>query len=162
MYDEDEYEDEEGEIGVDEATAAYAKKGTDDRAFVDQQAKDYDEMKRKKRAAIDSLKKDRLTAQSKFSSKQRELNTLEIALRQDHYVETRERVKDERDEAMREEKATREERADIEVEQIARAGDRNEREEKHKVLLEECAALKAVVDETARQISLLEHELLRS
>ena len=57
MYD-DEFED-EGEIGLDLSTVPYVKKGTDDRAFVDAQAKEYDEMKRKKRAELEHLKTER-------------------------------------------------------------------------------------------------------
>ena len=162
MYDEEEEDDDDNEIGLGEDSEAYESKGKDDRAFVDQQAKEYDEMKKKKRDVITHLKNVRLDAQSKLSHKERELTSLELLLRKDQYLETRERVKDERDEVMHKDGFTREERADVEVEEINREMDRADRAAKHEELRKECAELKLRVDEVSRQISLLEYELIRS
>jgi hypothetical protein len=163
MYDDEEdIEDEEYEIGLEQAAEAYDTKGKEDRAFVDQQAKEYDEVKKKKRDEITHLKNIRLTAQSKLAHKERELAALLLTIRKDQYLETRERVQDEREEAMHDEKFTREEKADLEVEGINREMDREDREAKHEELRKECAELKAHVDEISRQISLLEYELIRS
>ncbi len=163
MYDdEDDEEDEAYELELEKVDEAYQSKGKDDRSLVDQQSKDYDEQKNRKRAEINKLKAIRLDAQSKFSHKERELTALELVLRKDQYLETRERVKSEHEEAMHDEAFTREEKADIEVSEISRESDRKAREEKHAELRRECAELKASVDEISRQISLLEYALIRS
>lgn len=160
MY--DDYDDDDGEIGLDQDTAAYETKGKEDRAFVDQQSKDYDEAKKKQRDEINRLKNTRLTAQSKLSHKERELASLELVLRKDQYLDTRERVKKEHEEAMHDETFTREEKADLEVDEINRTMDKETREAEHEKLKKECAVLKADVDEISRQISLLEYALIRS
>ncbi len=165
MYD-DEYEieeeDDSGEIGDDAARAAYEVKGKDDRAFVDSQAKEYDDMKRKKREEVTKLKSERNSAQFKLSAKERELSALRLVIRKDEYLETRERVKETREEAERQEEATREEKADTEVAEIARDSERADREREYADLERECAALKAHVDELSRRISLVEYEIIRS
>lgn len=160
MY--DDYDEEEGEIGLDQEAVAYETKGKEDRAFVDQQSKEYDEQKRHQRDEITKLKNTRLAAQSKLSHKERELAALELVLRKDDYLETRERVKSEHETAMHDEAFTREEKADVEVEEISRVSDKQAREVEHEALRKECAVLKAHVDEISRQISLLEYALIRS
>ena len=146
----------------DAQAAAYEKKGTDDRALVDQQAKEYDEMKRRKREEITHLKQARLNAQSKLSKKERELAALEIQLRKSAYMNTRERVAEARIEVEQRGSATREDQAVIEVDEIKRENKDEIEDEKHRSLLAEVAALKNIDNEAARKISLLEHELLRS
>ena len=160
----EEYDDEPDEGDEEEAEAddVYTKKGTGDRAFVDQQAKDYDEMKKRKRDEIAHLKQARLNAQAKLSKKQRELTALEIQLRKSEYVNTRERVASAREEVEHHGTITREERADTEIEEIKKDNKDDEEELKHKALLVEVKALRDVDTEAARKISLLEHELLRS
>ena len=163
MYDDDEIEDFEEE--TEEATAdieSYQEKGTSDRALVDQQAKDYDEMKRKKRDEITHLKQARLNAQAKLSKKERELSALEIQLRKSAYTETRERVADEREESEQRGNVSREIRADKEVDQIKKENKDDIEEEKHRTLLAEVVELRNIDAEAARKISLLDHELLRS
>lgn len=163
MYDdEDEFEEDEGEIGIDAGAVAYAEKGKADRSFVDQQAKEYDEAKRKKREELAHLKILRLEAQSKLSHKERELAALELSIRKDEYLETRERVKDERDIAMSEEVQTREQAADTEVSAINLESERRTREQSRDTLRRECAVLKTNADEAGRKISLLEYEIIRS
>jgi paraquat-inducible protein B len=164
MYDdelEDAFED-DGEIGLDTEKDAYETKGRDDRAFVDQQAKEYDEMKRKKRDEIARAKNERLVAQNKLSAKERELASLELSIRKDEYVETRERVRDTREAILSENVDSREATAEQEVEAIHLEMDREDRERKRDELQKECATLKSTVDELGRNISLLEYELLRS
>ena len=160
MY--DDYDEEDGEIGLDKETVAYETKGKEDRSFVDQQSKEYDEVKKKQRDEITKLKNTRLAAQSKLSHKERELATIELALRKDQYLETRERVRSEHEEAMHDEIFTREEKADIEVEEISRVSDKAAREAEYEKLKKEFTVLKANVDEISRQISLLEYALVRS
>lgn len=160
MY--DDYDEEDGEIGLDKETVAYETKGKEDRSFVDQQSKEYDEVKKKQRDEITKLKNTRLAAQSKLSHKERELATIELALRKDQYLETRERVRSEHEEAMHDEIFTREEKADIEVEEIGRVSDKAAREAEYEKLKKEFTVLKANVDEISRQISLLEYALVRS
>jgi chromosome segregation ATPase len=164
MYDDeldDAFED-DGEIGLDTEKDAYETKGRDDRAFVDQQAKEYDEMKRKKRDEIARAKNERLVAQNKLSAKERELASLELSIRKDEYVETRERVRDTREAILSENVDSREATAEQEVEAIHLEMDREDRERKRDELQKECATLKSTVDELGRNISLLEYELLRS
>ncbi len=156
MYDEDEFE-----IGLDTPTDAYAEKGKQDRAFVDQQAKDYDELKRKKREELSHLKIHRQEAQSKLARKERELHTLDLSIRKDEYLETRERVQDVRDVVMQGNEISREMSADTEVAAINLATDRHDREDERARLAKECALLKTNADEAARKISLLEYEILR-
>ncbi len=160
MY--DDYDDDDGEIGLDQEAVAYETKGKEDRAFVDQQSKEYDEQKKRQRDEITKLKNTRLAAQSKLAHKERELAALELVLRKDDYLETRERVKSEHENAMHEESFTREEKADVEVEEISRVSDKQAREAEHEALKKECATLKENVDEISRQISLLEYALIRS
>ena len=160
MYD-DEFED-EGEIGLDLSTVPYVKKGTDDRAFVDAQAKEYDEMKRKKRAELEHLKTERLSAQSKLSAKEHELTILELLLRKDNYLDTKDRVRDAREESTEASLRTREETANKEVAAIANSNQYDTHEAKRTELLKEKMMLKSKVDEVSRQISLLEHEVMRS
>lgn len=161
MYDEDEFND-AGEIGLDTASVSYEKKGTDDRAFVDTQAKEYDEIKRKKRAELEHLKTKRLSAQSKLSAKEHELSALELLMRKDDYLDTKERVRDAREEVSNDSVHEREETATKEVAVIANLIEHDTHEAKHTELLKEKTLLKSNVDEVARQISLLEHEILRS
>lgn len=156
-YDVDDDNDDEAETDD-----TFTKKGTDDRAFVDQQAKDYDEMKRKKREEITHLKQARLNTQAKLSKKERELSALEIQLRKSAYVETRERVVDEREEREQRGNTSREVRADKEVDQIKKENKDDIEAEKHRTLLAEVVVLRDIDAEAARKISLLEHELLRS
>ena len=164
MYDDDDEfdEDEEGEeLATTEADESYTKKGAEDRAFVDEQAKEYDEMKKRKRDELAVLKSRRLGAQSKLAKKERELHQLELEIRKSEYGDTRERVAGERavlpegEQAMREEKATRE------INELAKGNVQSENEIAHDVLLREVRALRSEVDEAARTISLLEHEILR-
>jgi predicted nucleic acid-binding Zn-ribbon protein len=63
---------------------------------------------------------------------------------------------------MHDETFTREEKADLEVDEINRTMDKETREAEHEKLKKECAKLKADVDEISRQISLLEYALIRS
>lgn len=154
----DDEEDEEEELTDD----TFTKKGTDDRSFVDQQAKDYDEMKKRRRDEIARLKQARLNAQSKLSKKQRELTALEIQLRKSEYVDTRERVAGARKEVEHHGDMTREDHADVEIDEIKKENKDDAQEAKHKELLAEVKALKDVDEEAARKISMLEHELLRS
>lgn len=156
QYDDDDEEEEEV------ADDTFTKKGTEDRAFVDQQAKAYDEMKKQKRDEIAQLKQARLNAQAKLSKKQRELAALEIQLRKSAYVETRERVASEREESERHGTITREERADTEIDEIKKENKDDAEETKHRELTAEVKALRDIDTEAARKISLLEHELLRS
>ena len=156
-YDVDDDNDDEAETDD-----TFTKKGMDDRAFVDQQAKDYDEMKRKKREEITHLKQARLNTQAKLSKKERELSALEIQLRKSAYVETRERVVDEREEREQRGNTSREVRADKEVDQIKKENKDDIEAEKHRTLLAEVVVLRDIDAEAARKISLLEHELLRS
>ena len=158
--DDDEYED-DGEIGLNQQ-AQDAKKGTDDRAFVDEQAKEYDAMKKRKRDELARLKQVRLAAQSKLSAKERKLHALEIALNRDQYVETRERIADERSEVSEDAQTAREEKAQKEIEGVTKANDRIVREGEYAALLAEVKELRTSADEAARAISLLEHELFRS
>lgn len=159
MY--DDYDEDDGEIGLEKEAVAYETKGKEDRAFVDQQSKQYDEQKKRQRDEIAKLKNTRLAAQSKLAHKEHELSALEILLRKDQYLETRERVRSGHEEAMHDEAFTREEKADVEVEEISRISDRAAREAEHDALKKECAVLKADVDEISRQISLLEYALIR-
>ena len=160
----EEYDDEPDEDDEEEAEAddTFTKKGTEDRAFVDQQAKDYDEMKKRKRDEIAHLKQARLNAQAKLSKKQRELTALEIQLHKSEYVDTRERVASAREEVEHHGTITREERADTEIEEIKKDNRDDLEEEKHRTLLLEVTELRNIDTEAARKISLLEHELLRS
>jgi hypothetical protein len=161
MYDdEDEYQD-ESEPEQSQADLAFSQKGVADRAFVDQQAKEYDEMKKRKRDAIDALKHERLAAQSKLDNKQRELSALELRLRKDDYLETRERVASERNDQPEGEFA-REQQADIDIGEMRKESEHAARNSEYEVKLSEVRALKAIVDESARKISILEHDLLRS
>ena len=157
-YDDD--TDEEDEDG--QADDTFTKKGTDDRAFVDQQAKDYDEMKKRKRDEIVRLKQARLNAQAKLSKKQRELTALEIQIRKSEYIDTRERVAGAREEAEHHGDVTRADRADVEIDEIKKENKDDAEELKHNQLLSEVKALRDVDTEAARKISLLEHDLLRS
>ncbi len=159
--DEDEDDDDEDETGFDQQMED-AKKGTDDRAFVDEQAKEYDAMKKRKRDLLAALKQKRLTAQSKLSAKERKLHALEIALKRDQYVETRERIAEERSEVSEDAQTAREEKAEKEIEVVTKGNDRIEREGEYAALLTEVKELHASADEAARAISLLEHELFRS
>lgn len=161
MYDDEDEDDDEGEIGLEQQVLD-AKKGTDDRAFVDEQAKEYDAMKKRKRDELALLKQKRLTAQSKLGAKERALHTLEIALKRDQYVETRERIAEERGEISEDAQTAREEKAEKEIEGVTKGNDRLVREEEYSALLAEVKGLRASADEAARAISLLEHELFRS
>ena len=158
--DEDEYED-EGDTGLDQQVQD-AKKGTDDRAFVDEQAKEYDAMKKRKRDELAALKQKRLAAQSKLGAKERALHSLEIALNRDQYVETRERIALERKEVSQDAQTAKEEKAEQEIEGVTKGNDRIQREDEYATLLAEVNTLRASADEAARAISLLEHELFRS
>ena len=158
----EEYDDDDDDDDEAETDDTFTKKGTDDRAFVDQQAKDYDEMKRKKREEITHLKQARLNTQAKLSKKERELSALEIQLRKSAYVETRERVVDEREEREQRGNTSREVRADKEVDQIKKENKDDIEAEKHRTLLAEVVVLRDIDAEAARKISLLEHGLLRS
>ncbi len=157
-YDDDLDEEDEEEQSDD----TFTKKGTEDRAFVDQQAKDYDEMKKRKRDEIAHLKQARLNAQAKLSKKQRELTALEIQLRKSEYVDTRERVAGARKEVEHRGDMTREDRADVEIDEIKKENKDDVEELKHKELLAEVKELRDIDTEAARKISLLEHDLLRS
>lgn len=161
MYDDydEEYED-EGEIGLDQETIA-SKKGSDDRAFVDQQAKEYDEMKKHKRDELAALKQQHLALQSKLGAKERELHVIERDLRTSQYVDTRKSIAEERNEAEGRE-ISREEKANTEIDIIGRENDRAALEAAYAMLHAEVVQLRASADETARKISLLEHEILRS
>lgn len=162
MYDDDDDEDDdEGEIGLEQQEID-AKKGTDDRVFVDEQAKEYDAMKKRKRDELAALKQRRLTAQSKLGAKERKLHALEIALKRDQYVETRERIAEERSEVSEDAQIAREEKAEKEIAGVTKGNDRIEREEEYATLLAEVKELRVSADEAARAISLLEHELFRS
>ena len=160
----EEYDDEPDEDDEEEAEAddTFTKKGTEDRAFVDQQAKDYDEMKKRKRDEIAHLKQARLNAQAKLSKKQRELTALEIQIRKSEYIDTRERVAGAREEAEHHGDVTRADRADVEIDEIKKENKDDAEELKHNQLLSEVKALRDVDTEAARKISLLEHDLLRS
>lgn len=176
MYDDDEtveYEeiivpeiiDEEDGVGGEEeedSADPYTQKGFDDRAVVDQQAKEYDEMKRKKRSEITQLKQARLTTQAKLSKKERELAAFELQLRKSAYLDTRARVAGERQDAEQRDNQTREVVADKEVEEIKRDNKEGTEDAEYRVLLEEVRTLRGIDTELARKISLLEHELLRS
>ncbi len=161
MYDDEDEDDDEGEIDMEQQVID-AKKGTDDRAFVDEQAKEYDAMKKRKRDELAALKQRRLAAQSKLGAKERTLHALEIALKRDQYVETRERIADERSEVSEDAQTAREEKAEKEIEGVTKGNDRIERESEYATLLAEVKALRVRADEAARAISLLEHELFRS
>ncbi len=161
MYDEDEEDDDEGEIGLGQQVLD-TKKGIDDRAFVDEQAKEYDAMKKRKRDELAALKQKRLAAQSKLSGKERALHALEIALKLDQYVETRERIAEQRSEVSEDAQIAREEKAEKEIEGVTKGNDRIAREGEYAALLAEVKVLRASADEAARAISLLEHELFRS
>lgn len=152
-------EDDDEETETDDT---FTKKGTDDRAFVDQQAKDYDEKKKRMRDEIAHLKQSRLNAEAKLSKKQRELTALEIQLRKSEYIDTRDRVAGAREEADHHGDITREQRADTEIEEIKKVNKDDAEDIKHKELLAEVKALKDIDTEAARKISLLEHDLLRS
>lgn len=161
MYDdEDEFEEDE-EIAVDQ-TAVYETKGAEDRAFVDQQAKDYDEARKKKRAEIARLNSTRLSAQFKLGQQESKLKALELAIAKDEYLDTREKGRDERNKETGDTAEAREQNAAIDLDEINRTSDIALRKNEYDLLSSECKKLKAEVDEIARQISLLEHELARS
>ncbi len=161
MYDdEDEYED---EYNSPEANAGvvYEEKGKSDRAFVDQQAKEYDEMKKRKNKELEVLKARRLSAQAKLATKERELHALKIDLRKEEFVDKRERVAKARQPLSEVSEMTREEKAVSEVEDIVNKNVEIERDTMHATLLREVSLLRIEVDEVARKISLMEHELMR-
>lgn len=161
MYDDEDDDEDEGEIGLDQQVLD-AKKGTDDRAFVDEQAKEYDAMKKRKRDELAALKQKRLTTQSKLGTKERKLHALDIALKRDQYIETRERIAEERSEVSEDAQTAREEKAEKEIEGVTKENDRIEREGEYAALLAEVKELRTSAEEAARAISLLEHELFRS
>ncbi len=164
MYDDDDEFEEDEDIEETQSAAeteAYDKKGVDDRALVDQQAKDYDEMKKRKRDEIVALKSRRLNAQSKLSKKERELHQIELELRKSQYVDTRERILLERTALPEGEQAIKEEKAIREIKEVAKGNERDENAIRHETLSREVKELRLEVDETARTISLLEHAILR-
>jgi len=153
--------DEEDDEEETEVSDIYQTKGADDRAFVDAQAKEYDAMKKKKRDELTSLKQRRLAAQSKLSAKERALHQLELDLKKDTYIETRERVASDRAPQSEEDGLSREAHADREINEIGKMNERTQKELEYAELLRDVATLKGISDEAARTISLLEHELLR-
>lgn len=163
MYDDDEYDEEEDgeEIGIDQ-DAADTKKGADDRAFVDQQAKEYDEMKKRKRDELAALKQERLALESKLGAKERVLHALEIKLKRGEYLDMRESIRNERSEVSADERTAREEKADKEIGVIAKDNEYAAIEAEHTELLTEVTALRNSADEIARAVSLLEHDIFRS
>lgn len=161
MYDDEDEFDEEEEISVDQ-TEAYETKGAEDRAFVDQQAKDYDEARRKKRAEIAQLNTTRLSAQFKLGQQEQKLKALELAIQKDEYLDTREQGRNEREKEVGDSTEVRVENAEIDLEEMRRTADIAQRKNEYEMLRIESIKLKNQVDDIARQISLLEHELARS
>ena len=119
------------------------------------------EIKRKRRRELDLLKSRHLAAQAKLSKKERELHALEIELRHERYLDTRERVAKDRTPLSVSREVTAEEVATEEVKEITQHTEQTTRDEGHAKLVEEVGLLKTEADEVARNISLLEHELLR-
>lgn len=161
MYDDEDEFDEDEEILAEQADV-YESKGAEDRAFVDQQAKDYDEARKKKRAEITRLNTTRLSAQFKLGQQEQKLKALELAIAKDEYIDTRERGRDERNKEIGDDTEAREQNAEIDLEEVRRISDIALRKNEYETIHSECVKLKAEVDEIARQISLLEHELARS
>lgn len=159
------YDDDDTFLDPDaESTEAqlYATKGQSDRADVDQQAKDYDALKKKKRDTLTALEQKRLVLQSKLSNKEHELHALTLDKNRDAYLDTRERVQEARAQEVADKPLTREEEGDRDVADIAVRNDKDELARKEEQLHEEIGALKTEVNEAARAISLLQHELLQS
>jgi hypothetical protein len=70
----------------------YVTKGKNDRSFVDQQAKDYDEEKRKKRVELAKLRQKLQIIKGNISKKERELRDLDIQLEKEDFREMKEGV----------------------------------------------------------------------
>jgi hypothetical protein len=156
MYDEDDDE------AADALAASYSAKGRADRDLVDAQAREYDDKKKLKRDEVTRLKQFVLSSKSVLSKRERALHDLDIALKKDHYLETRERVVREREEATASDAVLHEEAMNDELKEIEKRNARAAREEESHKLAGEVSALKQEINDAVRRIATLEQELLRS
>lgn len=181
---EDDDDDEFDEEGFEEASDdPYAKKGKDDRSFVDQQRLDYDEQKRKKRAEVARLRMKLQTLKGTISKKERELRDLLIELEKEEYREIKEGVIAARKEAQSRQEGENIEEGIEKVNPMSAPGieftgtdmdeevlspamqkkiEREAKRERRKTLEAEIRALRERANEEERVVSQLEHELLRS
>ncbi len=183
MYDDEElaFDDDEFDEYSDEINP-YQKKGSDDRAFVDQQAKDYDEERRKKRAEFVKLHQRLLALRSEISRRERELRDLGVEIEKEDYRETKERVIAERTGSVQGERAPQgitssnhdtlmasgleisgtdveEEVMTLEMQKrMERESCRRKRTDLEKEILELVGKANAI----AREVSILEHALMRT
>lgn len=176
MYDDDEQEEdevvnvyyvdevieEEEEEEPDITSEAFLAKGREDRAFVDAQAREYDERKQEKRKEVTRLKQSILSMKSTLAKKEHELKLLSIAVDKDQYLETRARVVREREEATETAEEKHERVLADELKEIEIRNAREARARQEEVLTQEVKALKQTIDETVRRVAMLEQEILRS
>ncbi len=176
MYDDDEQEEdevvnvyyvdevieEEEEEEPDITSEAFLAKGREDRAFVDAQAREYDERKQEKRKEVVRLKQSILAMKSSCAKKERELKTLSIAVEKDRYLETRARVVREREEATETAEEKHERVLADELKEIEIRNARESRAKQEESLTQEIKALKQSIDEAVRRVAMLEQEILRS
>lgn len=177
-------DDDDDEEGFEEASDdPYAKKGKDDRSFVDQQRLDYDEQKRKKRAEVARLRMKLQTLKGTISKKERELRDLLIELEKEEYREIKEGVIAARKEAQSRQEGENIEEGIEKVNPMSAPGieftgtdmdeevlspamqkkiEREAKRERRKTLEAEIRALRERANEEERVVSQLEHELLRS
>lgn len=177
MYDDDEQEEDEEVVNVyyvdelveeeeeeepDLVNEAFLAKGREDRAFVDAQAREYDERKQEKRKEVTRLKQSILSMKSSLAKKEHELKLLSIAVDKDRYLETRARVVREREEATETAEEKHERVLADELKEIEIRNARETRARQEEVLTQEVKALKQTIDETVRRVAMLEQEILRS
>jgi len=178
--DDDEFDENAFEEAADDP---YIAKGKEDRALVDQQAKEYDETKRNMRAELAKLRERLQILKGDIAKKERRLRDLNIELEKEDYREMKEDIVRARKEAQivadgGEVKDSVENTpaldgvgiefvgTDMEEEVLSPAMQKRiEREAKRKERLEleeEIKKLRLAANEKERVVSQLEHRLLRS
>ncbi len=180
---EDDDDDEDDDEGFGEQDDGYQKKGMDDRAFVDQQRLDYDAQKRNMREELGKRRMKLMVAKGEISKKERELRDLDIALEKVAFREMKEGVVEARKEA--EARAHGEESAaridttdtmsapgiefsgtDMDEEVLSPAMQKHVEREAQRAhrreLEEEIGRMRDAIRDQEREVSQLEHRLLRS